>query len=352
MVAKQIGGSLRALAPFVRNDLRMFRAPGGSWTRESATFLADPELASVVGPVHWDIDAHDWDASLHCRSPMAECEPGPIPGEWRVKPSVIARRYLEQIEHRLRGIVLLHDRVGDVGSSYALDVARQLVPELIARGYVFSAPVLEFAPVRPDKLDAPRGAVLGDVDGDGRSDACVVNDGILACARGGEHGFGPVSTWGAWNLGALHLADIDGDGRADACGSGATGIACATSNGHAFVGRRHLRNETGAFELGDLDADHRIDVCFPGGGCVLSSGARFNGSLPLRFRLADLNGDGRADLCTTDDAGIRCALSDGHAFKASSVWAAESGPFELGDINGDGRADLCVGEDLRCGLAP
>jgi peptidoglycan/xylan/chitin deacetylase (PgdA/CDA1 family) len=239
VVFDQLAGSFRALAPFTR-ELRMFRAPGGAFAPETARALADPVFDDVVGPVHWDIDAKDWDASLHCRSDPAECERGPIPGELRVKPSVVADRYLAQIERTGHGIVLMHDRVGDVGSHYALDVARSLVPKLVERRFVFAAPVLRFSALR---------------------------------AR---------------------------DGKRKA---------------------------------------------------ALASGASFDaGIVPPGVRFGDINGDRLTDMCWPADDGVRCALSDGQAFKASSVWSDARGAIELADVDGDGKADLCI--DRECGLAP
>jgi peptidoglycan/xylan/chitin deacetylase (PgdA/CDA1 family) len=256
VVFDQLAGSFRVLAPFL-HELRMFRAPGGAFGPDTARALADPMFDDVVGPVHWDIDAKDWDASLHCRSDPSECEPGPIPGELRVKASVVADRYLGQVERAGRGIVLLHDRVGDVGSRYALDVARVLVPKLVSRRFVFAAPVLAFSPARL------RNAIPKASD-----------------------------------------IDLDGDGRADKC--------AAT--------------------------------------CELASGAPFDaGTIHPGARFGDINGDGRSDVCWPDD-GVRCALSDGRAFKTSSVWSDARGSFDLADVDGDGRADLCFGRE--CGLAP
>lgn len=152
-IAEQLGQAQHEIDPLLTNELRLFRAPGGAWTRSSAAALTDPFLAGVVGPIHWDIDAKDWESSVYCRSerPSEECEPGPL-GWPRVKAAVVAARYVALAERRRRGIVLFHDRVGDVGSRYAREIARHVVPELARRGFVFAAPVLAFSEVAPRLL--------------------------------------------------------------------------------------------------------------------------------------------------------------------------------------------------------
>src|SRR5689334_11254120 len=70
--------------------------------------------------------------------------------------------------------------------------------------------------------------------------------------------------------------------------------------------------------------------------------------------LGDVNGDGRADLCGRGAAGIFCALSSGSAFgppifainnfSDAFGWGAADyyyGSIRLADLNGDSRADIC-----------
>jgi hypothetical protein len=72
------------------------------------------------------------------------------------------------------------------------------------------------------------------------------------------------------------------------------------------------------------------------------------------IQFADINGDGKADVCGRGNAGIDCALSNGTSFGAISVWqpsfsdaaAWNSGPqyystIQLVDVNGDGKVDVC-----------
>lgn len=458
-VDKEIAPSLEAArAASKGSEVTFFRAPGGAWSDDVGRIAADLDF---VGPIHWDIDAKDWDSSLYCRSsPKEECEPSPIQGETRVRADVIARRYLAQIESSRHGIVLFHDRVGHVGSRYALDLAKALIPALVKRGFVFASPLLSFGPwasrlPSPDRKPA-RGLALA---GAGDALACVAREGRLACHRAvpanqaaplsfakdmspaidlrfdpdkadvaiadldGDHhadacaldaaattvrcvlskASAVVTLEGArWD--AFALGDVDGDGLADACGHAleGSGIWCAKSNGASLAPPRPWIGGENAIasvterelRLADLDGDHRADICGPK-GCALSTGTSFDkdhawpppsrstsdGGMAALFvngasrdtpgsgtllRLGDVNGDGRADLCAIAGAerALFCALSDGHGWKRATLWASlpqgpldEQAPslaFELADINGDGRADVCAltSEGVSCAMAP
>ena len=318
-VTAQLADNQAVLDRLITNEWRLFRAPGGAWSEEASGAVdGDPRTRPLVGPIRWDIDGKDWEKSLYCRSsqPATECERAAPGHAARVKPSVVARRYLSAIASTGRGVVLFHDRVGHVGSRYALDVARLVIPELKARGYVFAAPVLAFSPLAPraaqGRSDLAGGAplLLGDIDGDRRADACEHAESGVSCA----------------------LADVDGDGRADLCARSPEGLTCAVSRGTRFG-----RPSRWSSDLGDAGS-----LCF-----------------------GDLNGDGRADVCGRRADGIACALSTGSGFTRATAWVraedlASAGlgdagaPIALGDIDGDGRADLCGRglEGVVCGLSP
>lgn len=410
-VVEQIGKNQIALDPFLGNELRMFRAPGGYWSAAASSALDQSAFADTVGPFRWDIDEKDWSASLD-----------------GVSPHVVAKRYLATAVRLKKGIVLLHDRVGAVGSSFALDLAKDLVPALEARGFVFSAPLLSFgaferrldvspltshlagalrlgdltgdgladlcveahdgticaratrvarpsgalprtAFVAPTRVDAS-GAFFGDIDGDGRADLCRKRGDEIACARSSGTGY---RTWSK-TLGArgdlLRLADVDGDGLADACVRNDEGVFCATSTGSSFTDERTWIDASAIdpthAELADVDGDGRADAC-SAGICALSTGRAFGAPTrwssardltladPSTIRFADLNGDGRADACIKTTDGVACAFSNGRSFTAPTLWLDRRvASFELADINADGRADLCALTDgtVSCALAP
>ncbi len=252
---RQLRAAQALLAPYERDELRLFRPPGGAWSARVSEALEQAHaLDDLVGPIGWDIDRKDWESSLYCRSdqPDTECEPGPIPGEKRVKPEVIAKRYATTIASRGHGIVLLHDRVGHVRSRYAIEVARHLVPVLKAQGFVFAPPVLVFGPLR---ARATHAAILASAPTTGVS----LRETRLPTDTGDSIGTG----------------DLNGDGRPDACGRVAEGVACALATPDGFA---------------------RATLWAP--------------SAPhAKLRLVDVNGDGRADLCALEAGGVTCGLA-------------------------------------------
>ncbi len=142
---------------------------------------------------------------------------------------------------------------------------------------------------------------FGDVDGDGRPDACFRARAGMRCAlhRGAYFASssiwtqGPFSDLDRWTTpgtyGSIRLVDVDGDGDADVCGRATTGVVCAFSNGNTFRPYQYLVNERmresdgwgepryGATLLfGDLDRDGVADVCGRSAGgldCALGTEA-------------------------------------------------------------------------------
>gem|GEM_PF-6331729 len=250
---------------------------------------------------------------------------------------------------------------------------------------------------------------LADVDGDGddelvyfRSDGVQVSTADTALRK-----LNPSQTWIAdfgtdagW-VGASHLrslGDVNADGRADIVGFGEAGVSLSYSTGAAFT--------PGAFAfvgfhrgspswpspvttprmVADVNGDGRADIIgFNDTGTVVSlsqctgswctAGTQFAapvlalaafGSSPaqggwdgLRHprRVADVNGDGKADLVGFSEWGVIVALSTSTAttvsFAPPALWIADYGadtsaggwssaqyPRHLGDLNGDGKADI------------
>ena len=62
----------------------------------------------------------------------------------------------------------------------------------------------------------------------------------------------------------VRFGDLNGDGRADACAKSPDGVSCAFSNGHGFLGPSlWLDRRVASFELGDINGDGRADLCAP-----------------------------------------------------------------------------------------
>ena len=386
---QQLAQNQRDLDQFEGNELRLFRVPGGAWNSAVAAALnSDPTSFGMVGPIRWDIDQKDWEDSLECKSahPATDCERVSPRQLLRLKATVTARRYLDAIEHTRHGIVLLHDRVGDVGSYYAFDVARALIPELNARRYVLAAPILAFSPLRerglaPGQLltrQVPQGepfapscmaetsrARYGDINGDGVADRCVADGGGVSCelAKTSTQ-FGLQKRWASNYLSAdmtllaaaqfsasrrlpLQLADVDGDGLADCCLEAPDGIVCALSDGMSFT---HFDRWSAGADFSESDAHAWLA----------------NPAYLETLRFADINGDGRADVCGRARDGVVCALSTGRSFTTATRWLVtgmtdsdgwltrDPASLSLIDINGDDRADWCgtANGKVSCGLAP
>ncbi|MBN1771825.1 MAG: VCBS repeat-containing protein [Deltaproteobacteria bacterium] len=234
---------------------------------------------------------------------------------------------------------------------------------------------------------------MGDLDGDGRDDLCARAADGVHCWRSNGGGFDaritgpPLSDAAGWNAPdrylTLRLADVDGDGRADLCGRDADGLACWPSHGDRFGTPRRLAalsdadgwNDVvryGTIRVGDVDGDGRDDVCgraADGMQCWLSGerdfGTRISGppwsdaagwdrvEYWSTLRLADVDGDGRADLCARTALDFRCHLSQGDGFGGPVVgpaladaggWNARGryATLRLADLDGDGRRDLCA----------
>jgi hypothetical protein len=189
---------------------------------------------------------------------------------------------------------------------------------------------------------------VADVNGDGMAD--IVGFGgdrvIVSLATGNGH-FGPLTAgidnfgfnaagggWVSQDQYPRQLADVNGDGKADIVGFGADGVivSLATGGGHFASPVSGIQNF--AFN--------------PGGG-----GWTSENQYPRQ--LADVNGDGMADIVGFGADGVIVSLATGGGHFASPVsgiqnfgftpagggWTSQDQyPRLLADVNGDGKADI------------
>lgn len=199
-----------------------------------------------------------------------------------------------------------------------------------------------------------------------------------------QHGFvagpnSPIAVGAAPS--ALAVADFNGDGRPDlalTCGApaeaGKGDILLLINDGDARfkpgkAGRIDVGQPVDALAVADFNGDRHVDVVATGhdfyhvhiflgdgqGGLRRAPGSPFlahAGSRPHTHAVAaaDVNGDGHADVLTTnaDDNAIAVLLNDGQArFSPApgSPFAALRHPYSslaVRDLDGDGRADVAV----------
>ena len=105
-----------------------FRAPWGDWSGEVAAELNNKIDNGLhhVGPFHWEMGAMDWNYWLHGDS-AENC----------------ADYYLEEIQAKNRGIVLMHDSTTDLAkareNNRTFETVKILIPKLKGLGYSFIA---------------------------------------------------------------------------------------------------------------------------------------------------------------------------------------------------------------------
>jgi uncharacterized repeat protein (TIGR02543 family) len=232
--------------------------------------------------------------------------------------------------------------------------------------------------------------MVADVNGDGKDD--VVGFGYAGVWVGLSNGtsFAPISMWTtdysynqAWRV-ELHprmAGDVNGDGKDDLIGFGYNGVWVALSNGTSFApismwttnfnySQEGWRIEKHPRMVADVNGDGKADLVgfgYDGVWVALSTGTgfdpitmwttNFNYSqegwrVELHPRMtADVNGDGKADLIGFGYNGVWVALSNGTSFAPMSMWTTnfnysqegwriEKHPRMVADVNGDGKADL------------
>jgi VCBS repeat protein len=193
--------------------------------------------------------------------------------------------------------------------------------------------------------------------------------------------------WATQNRYPRELGDVNGDGHADIVGFGADGVYVSVGNADGsfntpFFAAAGFAHDRGGWEtqnqyprqLGDVNGDGRDDIVGFGDGGVYVSLANADGTfgqsvLALNAfaraaggwtsqdhyprEVADVNGDGRADIVGFGASGVYVALGNvsgtfAQPFLAINAFSQGVGGWtsqdrytrELGDVNGDGRADI------------
>jgi hypothetical protein len=177
--------------------------------------------------------------------------------------------------------------------------------------------------------------LLADLTGHGRRDIVGFgDDGVWVSLGNGAGGFAaPVFALAGFGFNqgwrvdqhARFVVDLTGDGRADLLGFGDDGVVVAVGDGAGGFGPPQVVQIADPFRFG-ANADHP-DL------------------------LVDLTGDGRPDLLNFGSAGVFTSLNIGdgtfappreglHALCLFQGWQADRHPRFVADVTGDGRADI------------
>jgi hypothetical protein len=240
---------------------------------------------------------------------------------------------------------------------------------------------------------------LADVDGGGMADIVGFSSaGVYeSLATAGGHfamptfelaAFGTMAGgWSSDNTYPRELADVNLDGRADIIGFSSAGVyeSLATAGGHFAMPTFELAafgtmaggwssNDTYPRKLADVNGDGRADIVGFGADGVYVSLATTGGHFAMPTfelaafgtnaggwssddlyprTLADVNGDGMADIVGFGSAGVYVSLATGGGHFAASVlrlsafgasaggWSSsDTFPREVADITGDAKADI------------
>ena len=219
-----------------------------------------------------------------------------------------------------------------------------------------------------------RANYFADVNGDGRSDAIVVNPASVAVRLSTGANLASVTDWtgGAfYGQKGTFFADVNGDHRADAIAVDTDGAWVRLSTGVAFASPGTKWAFAGFFgqratAFADVTGDGLADAIairddgiwvMPSTGTAFAARDQrwmfslfakdFVGQYGTFF--ADVTGDGKADAVVVNGSDVQVMASTGTAFGPAVSWFSGTGisssqarHLTFADVTGDGRADAVI----------
>jgi len=233
----------------------------------------------------------------------------------------------------------------------------------------------------------PRSVAIGDLDGDGKVDLAVANEGgnTVSVFMNTSTGAGTISYAPKVDFGTLQapfsvsIGDLDGDGKSDLAitnnSSSTLSVFRNTSTGAGFISyAAQVDLTTGStprtVSIGDLDGDGKADLAvvnesgtvsvfrnttLGAGSISYASKVDFpTGSTPSSASIGDFDGDGKADLVVANFSSNFVSVlrntstgagSISYAPKVDFTIEAGSWSVSVGDLDGDGKVDLAVANE-------
>ncbi|QRN93749.1 VCBS repeat-containing protein [Archangium violaceum] len=216
-----------------------------------------------------------------------------------------------------------------------------------------------------------KSVALADLDGDTLADiVTVAGNSVRVFRNTGGGTFAAPTSYEAGtpaNLGPIAAADLNGDGRVDLVTSAEQAVRVLLNAGDGtFAAPTSYAMKTGLGgqpALGDLNADGKIDIAIKDTQYVsvfLNAGdgtfgnptswlvgfASYLPRGPISLHLADMNGDDRLDLVTSEVT-VSVFLNQGDGtfgpIQRFTAWPFPARASAVGDVNGDGAPDVVFG---------